>query len=233
MNIRKLTSISILTLFNALTAAEAPIDKLEGLTPDEVELRSRTPRSPAETLESTDMGDRAERVAAMQAGQVVPEGTAATWRARPPTLAQRTSHCLAGAGRFFYRHSRLITAAAVVTGACAITWGTTTIIYEDGHNHQSEKLSNECLDTLKNTFNGTIYLTKDVAFRLAETGEEVLQYFCGFARTGMGNILCCDSKGGNVVPSVGSVTLNVIGHVWDCYATVENNWQRFLGYESY
>lgn len=149
-----------------------------------------------------------------------------------PTLAQRASHCLAGTGRFFYKHSGKITAAAFVGVACTITWGTTTIIYED--EHQPEKLSHECLGTLKNTFNGTMYLTKDVAFRLAETGDEILQYFCGFARTDMGNVLCCDSKGGPVVPStLGSVFLNTIGHAWDCYATLEENWQRFLGYERY
>ncbi len=232
MNIRKLASVSILTLFNALTAAEAPIDKLEELTPDEVEPRSRTPRSPAETLESTNTGNREERVAAMQTGQVVPEGAVITWGARPPTLAQRTSHCLGDVGRFLYKHNRVITTVALVTGACAITWGATTIIYEDEHNHQPAKLSGECLSALKDTFNGTIYLTKDVALHLAETGNEIFQYFCGFARSDMGNVLCCDSKGGPVVPSSPwSMSINIIGHAWDCYAAVEESWQRFLGYE--
>lgn len=162
----------------------------------------------------------------VRTAHVVPEGIV-TWGTR---VSRVPTHYIGDAGRFLYKHHKLLTAGGVVASACAITWVLTTIVYED--EHRPRKLSSECLAALQSTLNGTIYLTKDVALHLAETGDEIFKYFCGFARTDTGNVLCCDSKGDPVVPdSPWSIPLNIIGHVWDCYASVEDNWKRFLGYE--
>jgi len=147
-----------------------------------------------------------------------------TWGERPD---RATTHWLGDTGRFLHRHHKLITTGVVVASACAITWVATTMVYEN--EHRPRKLSSECLGALKE---GAIYLTHDLNLRLDETGDAVFQYFCGFAKTDAGNILCCDSKEEPVAPDYSwPMSINILGNVWNCYAEAGNSWKRFLGYE--